>query len=296
MPALLGCPFGDYRWIIEETRLSRSTRTALPTAALLRPAAPPSWAAQEAPSRPMAWNFHVSKWISLPRAAPDRSRAKAVSPCWIPGQPARAPIFPRVAARPADSTFRQCATLATAPAGPIRPEMDLPRLTPARSLSIPANATTSRCCLVMRATRFPRTWASRSAQPLAQKQMNYYTPNCGHTMAGAPIPAACNVLAGQMHVVHLPPLPNPSRARAAHTASPGRLSVIVFEDDYPLNGEQDGGGGNGSVAPIEPGLGGFTSFCGHLWRTRRRNWQDSNDMFNQPLSNSLSGTVDPPQG
>jgi len=32
--------------------------------------------------------------------------------------------------------IRQCATLVTAPAGPIRPEMDLPRLTPARSLSI----------------------------------------------------------------------------------------------------------------------------------------------------------------
>jgi len=31
----------------------------------------------------------------------------------------------------------------------------------------------------------------------------------------------------------------------------------VFEDDFPLNGEQDGGGGIDVLSPNEPGLGGF---------------------------------------
>jgi IPT/TIG domain len=123
------------------------------------------------------------------------------------------------------------------------------------------------------------------------------TGTCGHTMSGAPIPPACNVLGGPnactassafapVNVIALPtPLPT------------GRLSVIVFEDDFPLNGEQDGGGGNGTVAPIEPGLGGFNIV---LWDTFGGlgdvTGQDTYDMFNQPLSNGLAGTIDPSTG
>jgi hypothetical protein len=77
----------------------------------------------------------------------------------------------------------------------------------------------------------------------------------------------------------------------------GKLSIVVFEDDYPLNGEQDGGGGNGTVAPIEPGLGGFNIV---LWDTFGSlgdvTGQDTYDAFNQPLSNSLTGTIDPATG
>jgi hypothetical protein len=120
---------------------------------------------------------------------------------------------------------------------------------------------------------------------------------CGHTMSGAPIQPACNILGGPkactttsafapVNVLVLPtPLPT------------GKLSVIVFEDDYPLNGEQDGGGGNGTIAPIEPGLGGFNLV---LWDTYGGlgdvTGQDTYDDFNQPLSNSLSGTIDPVSG
>jgi len=123
--------------------------------------------------------------------------------------------------------------------------------------------------------------------------------NCGHTMSGASIPPVCNILGGAnpcstsssfanttVNVLVLPtPLPT------------GKLSVIVFEDDFPLNGEQDGGGGNGTIAPIEPGLGGFNII---LWDTYGGlgdvTGQNSYDEFNQPLSNSLAGTIDPSTG
>jgi hypothetical protein len=139
-------------------------------------------------------------------------------------------------------------------------------------------------------------------QPVCPSNGGEYTAvttngTCGHTMSGAPIPPACNILGGAnacttssafaaVNVLVLPtPLPT------------GKLSVIVFEDDYPLNGEQDGGGGNGTVAPIEPGLGGFNLV---LWDTFGGlgdvTGQDTYDDFNQPLSNSLDGSIDPVTG
>ncbi len=78
---------------------------------------------------------------------------------------------------------------------------------------------------------------------------------------------------------------------------PGKLSVFVFEDDFPLNGEQDGGGGVDVLSPNEPGLGGFQI---HLWDAMGGNGdftgQMTYDMFNQPLTNSLAGTKDPNNG
>jgi len=105
---------------------------------------------------------------------------------------------------------------------------------------------------------------------------------CGHGMGGAPIAA------GQAAVtVITQPSPYP----------PGKLSVFVFEDDFPLNGEQDGGGGVDVLSPQEPGLGGFQL---HLWDAMGGNGdftgQMTYDMFNQPLTNSLAGTIDPTTG
>src|SRR4029077_5811969 len=76
------------------------------------------------------------------------------------------------------------------------------------------------------------------------------------------------------------------------------LSVFVFQDDFPLNGEADGGGGTGLVnSNNEAGLGQFQI---HLWDAMGGNGdftgQMGFDMFNQPLSNSLAGTVDPLNG
>src|SRR6266478_352323 len=104
----------------------------------------------------------------------------------------------------------------------------------------------------------------------------------GHGMGGAPITF------GQTAVTVLAqPTPFP----------PSKLSVFVFEDDFPLNGEQDGGGGIDVLSPQEPGLGGFQI---HLWDAMGGNGdftgQMTYDMFNQPLSNSLAGTLDPVTG
>ena len=111
----------------------------------------------------------------------------------------------------------------------------------------------------------------------------YITNSKGHGMGGAPITF------GQTAVtVMTQPSPYP----------PGKLSVFVFEDDFPLNGEHDSGGGAGPVnSNNEPGLGGFQI---HLWDAMGGNGdftgQMTYDMFNQPLSNSLAGTLDPLTG
>jgi hypothetical protein len=121
---------------------------------------------------------------------------------------------------------------------------------------------------------------------------------CGHTMSGAPVPPACNILGGTNACTTSSAFTQPVNVLVLPTPLPtGKLSVIVFEDDFPLNGEQDGGGGAGTIAPIEPGLGSFNII---LWDTYGGlgdvTGQDSYDAFNQPLSNSLSGTIDPSTG
>jgi hypothetical protein len=114
-------------------------------------------------------------------------------------------------------------------------------------------------------------------------------PNCGHGMGGAPIGIDPNTRVQASNITVLTqPAPYP----------PGKLSVFVFEDDFPLNGEQDGGGGTVDVlSNVEPGLGGFQI---HLWDAMGGNGdftgQMTYDMFNQPLTNSLDGTLDPVTG
>jgi len=118
----------------------------------------------------------------------------------------------------------------------------------------------------------------------------------GHGMGGAPIAAACTPSAGSTTctgtfapvTVLSQPSPYP----------PGKFSVMVYEDDFPLNGELDTGGGVGAVnANYEQGLGGFQI---HLWDAMGKfgdfTGQMSYDMFNQPLTNSLAGTLDPTTG
>src|SRR5450631_1444036 len=104
----------------------------------------------------------------------------------------------------------------------------------------------------------------------------------GHGMGGAPIAA------GQTTVTVLAqPTPFP----------PSKLSVFVFEDDFPLNGEQDAGGGVDVLAVHEPGLGQFNiTLFDDAGGPGDPTGQMTYDMFNQPLANSLAGTIDPATG
>jgi hypothetical protein len=111
---------------------------------------------------------------------------------------------------------------------------------------------------------------------------------CGHTMGGAPIAP------GQTSVtVNVEPSPLPTAT----------VTGFVFEDDWPLNGEIDTGGGleTGAVADAfpkhEPGLDDFSVF---LWDdaggSGDATGQMTYDMFNEPLTNALNGTLDPLTG
>jgi hypothetical protein len=106
--------------------------------------------------------------------------------------------------------------------------------------------------------------------------------NCGHGMGGAPITF------GQTAVTVLV---EPTPLQTA------KLSVFVFEDDFPLNGENDAGGGVDALSPNEPGLGGFNiTLFDDAGGSGDATGQMTYDMFNMPLSNALSGTIDPLSG
>ena len=106
--------------------------------------------------------------------------------------------------------------------------------------------------------------------------------DCGHGMGGAPIPAGATSVTVMTVQTPLP------------TAT---MSVFVFEDDWPLNGEQGAGGGVDVLATNEPGLGGFqVTIFDQAGGTGDATGQPTYDMFNQPLSNSLAGTLDPVTG
>jgi hypothetical protein len=107
-------------------------------------------------------------------------------------------------------------------------------------------------------------------------------PTCGHGMGGAPIAPgqlSLNVL------VQRNPFP------------PAKLSVFVFEDDFPLNGEHDAGGAVDVLASNEPGLGGFQiTLYDDAGGSGDATGTPTYDMFNMPLNNSLAGQIDPATG
>ncbi|WP_244617332.1 choice-of-anchor Q domain-containing protein [Sulfurimicrobium lacus] len=104
----------------------------------------------------------------------------------------------------------------------------------------------------------------------------------GHTMGGAQIAAgqtAVNVF------VQKTPLES------------AKIAVVVFEDDAPLNGEVDTGGGIDVLAPNEPGLGDFSLvLLDQAGTMGDSTGQITYDMFGMPVSNSLAGTIDPSTG
>ncbi len=114
----------------------------------------------------------------------------------------------------------------------------------------------------------------------------YSVSTCGHTMGGAPIPPPS---ATGFAPVTVNVEPNPMK-----TAT---LTVFVFEDDFPLNGEPDTGGGVDTNPTQEVPLGDFQVV---LWddagASGDATGQMHHDMFNEPLTNSLNGTMDPVTG
>jgi len=127
----------------------------------------------------------------------------------------------------------------------------------------------------------------------------------GHGMGGAPIPFACPptaISAGSVVVPTCPVAPTwaPVTLLTEPTPLPSaKLSVFVFEDDFPLNGENDAGGqvADNQLGVQEPGLGGFEiTLFDDAGGTGDATGQMTYDMFNMPLSNSLAGTIDPATG
>ncbi len=107
----------------------------------------------------------------------------------------------------------------------------------------------------------------------------------GHAMGGASVVYQNG--AWQAINVIVEPMPLPTAT----------VSAFVFEDDFPMNGEDDTGGGVDVLAPNEPGLGGFqVVIYDNVGQFGDPAGQMTYDMFNQPLSNSLSGTIDPATG
>ncbi|MDB6091341.1 MAG: hypothetical protein JWN85_4125, partial [Gammaproteobacteria bacterium] len=114
------------------------------------------------------------------------------------------------------------------------------------------------------------------------------TFGCGHMMGGAQISQAqvtAGVSAGINIVLQETPVPT------------AKATAFVFEDDNPLNGENDAGGGVDIIAPNEPGLGGFEiKLFDQAGGLGDNTGQITYDMFNQPVSNALAGRIDPVSG
>jgi hypothetical protein len=119
----------------------------------------------------------------------------------------------------------------------------------------------------------------------------------GHGMGGAPVAALCKIVPPATSCTgtyaQLTVLTQPTPLQTA------KLSVFVFEDDFPLNGENDAGGqvADTALGIQEPGLGSFNiTLFDDAGGTGDATGQMTYDMFNMPLANSLDGTIDPATG
>jgi IPT/TIG domain len=286
-------PFGDYRWIIEEDKTFWVDPNCTTNSSVTTPGCPAIVGPAGQSTIPTSGvNFHTSNMDYVAQGCTGPLSCEAGQTMLDPaGSGAHIPAVCDLgsgACRPDPN----CSVLPCSSGGftPVFPSQVV--LDPSKRYYIsvlPGDA----------ANPFPANTSAPvcNGQEATSVAIDPTQAQCGHTMSGAPIPPACNILGGPnactttsafsaVNVLVLPtPLPT------------GKLSVIVFEDDFPLNGEQDGGGGGGTIAPLEPGLGGFNIV---LWDTYGGlgdvTGQDTYDMFNQPLSNSLAGTIDPATG
>ncbi|HEY8973155.1 MAG TPA: choice-of-anchor D domain-containing protein, partial [Burkholderiaceae bacterium] len=107
---------------------------------------------------------------------------------------------------------------------------------------------------------------------------------CGHGMTGAQISRELLAAANPSLTIKAQETPLPT----------AKISVLVYQDDNPLNGENDAGGGVDVIAPNEAGLGGFEiKLFDQAGQLGDNTGQITYDEFNQPVSNSLANTIDP---
>ena len=110
---------------------------------------------------------------------------------------------------------------------------------------------------------------------------------CGHAMGGAQIGVAPGAGARPPVNILLQQTPLPT----------AKIAVFVFQDDNPLNGQEDPGGGIDVIAPNEAGLGGFEiKVFDQAGGFGDSTGQLTYDQFNMPVSNSLAGMIDPLTG
>jgi FtsP/CotA-like multicopper oxidase with cupredoxin domain len=267
-----GLPIGDYRWIIEEDRTF-----------YIDPATQINTGGTTVPS--MGTNFHTS---FMPVVATGCVGTVACEAGQTVFDPATASHLPAVC----DQGNGVCRTNATQqdPVDPSQVALD-----PAKRYYLtilPGDAANG----FIGGAGAPVTLTDGTTRPFSIAQdCGPYSPGasawdptqpttatCGHGLGGAPIVAgqtAVNVLLQET------PLPT------------AKITVSVFEDDAPLNGEYDIGGGANVLSPNEPGLGGFAITLFDQGGTLGdATGQITYDMFNMPVSNSLVGTIDPATG
>jgi len=110
---------------------------------------------------------------------------------------------------------------------------------------------------------------------------------CGHNMGGAQI-------GPQFLADGTATIPAVTISLAQTPLPTAKIAVLVYQDDYPLNGENDAGGGVDILAPNEAGLGGFqVELLDQAGGLGDATGQITYDMFNMPVSNALAGTPDP---
>ena len=99
---------------------------------------------------------------------------------------------------------------------------------------------------------------------------------CGHEMGGSPIPSPTSIGQQAYAPVTVTVQPNP--------LPPAQLSIFVYEDNNPTNGDVDG-------VEEQQGLGGFQIILNDIaGSTGMATGQMTYDMFNMPLTNALVGT------
>ena len=293
-------PFGDYRWIIEEDQTFYVDPNCTTNASIVTAGCPaPATAGATIPT--FGTNFHtstmpfVAQGCTGPLSCESGQTMLDTRPlCTAPGVPAGCSA----------TGGTHVPAVCDLGNGACRPDTTGNGLTQVQPGSVHLDPSKRYYISVLpgdAANPFPANVTAPACNGVEASAGN---TACGHSMSGAEIPAQCNILGGANACPAAGALPANAYSQSVNVLAlptplpTGQLSVLVFEDDFPLNGEQDGGGGSGAVAPVEPGLGGFNLV---LWDTYGGlgdfTGQDTNDMFNQPLSGTASaGSIDPTTG